>query len=104
MYGQGMNWGVAKWRQVVASRKVWAGLLGLVITLGLWGLGEIDGAQAVAAMAWVLGIFMGAVAVEDGLRNVLSGMIEPAPMPPRGEPRDAIGKDDGYGAGASIRR
>jgi hypothetical protein len=72
----------AKWRQMLYSRKVWAGLLGLVITMGLWALGEIDGAQAVAALAWVLGIFIGAVAVEDGLRNVLTGVVEPVAVPP----------------------
>ncbi len=82
-----------KWRQLLYSRKAWAGLLGLVITLGLWALGEIDGAQAVAALTWVLGIFMGAVAVEDGLRNVLTGVVEPAAVQ-----RGQVDEDEAHGA------
>jgi hypothetical protein len=56
-----------KLAQVMESRKVWAGVLGLVVTLALWWLGEIDGARAVEALTWVLGIFIGSVALEDGL-------------------------------------
>lgn len=103
MAGNGTNPLGAKWRQVVTSRKVWAGLLGTVITLGLWALGEIDGAQAVAALAWVLGIFIGAVAVEDGLRNVLSGVVEPVT---ERSPMQRADEDDGgdaYGYGPSRR-
>ena len=65
-----------KVRQVLASRKVWAGVMGLVVTLALWALGEIDGARAVEALTWVLGIFIGAVALEDGMTrlfNTLAG-------------------------------
>lgn len=62
-----------KLRQVLQSRKVWAGLLALGVTLGLWQLGELDGVEVVEAMTWVVGIFMGAVALEDGLRGLLAG-------------------------------
>jgi hypothetical protein len=62
-----------KWRLVLQSRKVWAGLLALGLTLGLWHLGELEGAEVVEAMTWVVGIFMGAVALEDGLRGLLDG-------------------------------
>jgi hypothetical protein len=58
--------------QVVQSRKGWAGVIGLVMTLGLWWLGEIDGARAVEALAWVLGIYIGSVALEDGMARLLS--------------------------------
>lgn len=63
----------SKLRQVLQSRKVWAGLLALGVTLGLWSLGELEGAEVVEAMTWVVGIFMGAVALEDGLRGLLDG-------------------------------
>lgn len=66
----------SKARQVVASRKVWAGGLGLVVTLTLWGLGEIDGARAVDAMTWVLGVFIGAVALEDGMTRFFGTLID----------------------------
>lgn len=62
-----------KWRQVLQSRKVWAGLLSLALTLALWQLGELEGAEVVEAMTWVVGIFMGAVALEDGLRGLVNG-------------------------------
>src|SRR5690606_34501602 len=66
-----------KLAQVMASRKVWAGALGSVATLGLWGLGEIDGARAVEALTWVLGIFIGSVALEDGLTRLLGALAQP---------------------------
>jgi hypothetical protein len=53
------------------SRKVWAGLLGLGVTLCMWWLGEIDGPAAVEALSWVVGIFIGAVALEDGMVGLL---------------------------------
>lgn len=65
--------GLPKWRQVLQSRKVWAGLLALALTLALWLLGELEGAEVVEAVTWVVGIFMGAVALEDGLRGLLGG-------------------------------
>lgn len=60
--------------QVVESRKVWAGVIGVVSTLALWWLGEIDGAQALEAMTWVLGIFMGSVALEDGMAQLFRSL------------------------------
>lgn len=65
----------SKMRQVAESRKVWAGGLGLVVTLALWGLGEIDGARAVEAMTWVLGVFIGAVALEDGMTRFFGTLM-----------------------------
>lgn len=60
----------SKLRQVLQSRKVWAGVIGLVTTLSLWGLGEIDGPRAIEAIGWVLGIFIGSVALEDGMTRL----------------------------------
>jgi hypothetical protein len=86
-----------KWRQVVRSRKVWAGLIGLGVTLGLWALGEIDGPATVEALTWVVSIFIGAVALEDGLAQLIRGLaaalIAQTPAPgPRVEPDPAMGQ------------
>lgn len=92
-----------KWRQVVRSRKVWAGLIGLGVTLGLWGLGEIDGPAAVEALTWVVSIFIGAVALEDGLAQLIRGLaaalIAQAPAPgapirPEQPPVDEAKRDE----------
>jgi hypothetical protein len=61
--------------QVVQSRKVWAGVIGLVTTGVLWALGEIDGAKAVEALSWVLGIFIGSVALEDGMTRFFGMLV-----------------------------
>lgn len=61
--------------QVVQSRKVWAGVIGLVTTGLLWGLGEIDGTRAVEALSWVLGIFIGSVALEDGMTRFFGTLV-----------------------------
>ena len=95
-----------KWRQVVQSRKVWAGLIGLAATLGLWWLGEIDGRVAVEALTWVVSIFIGAVAVEDGLAQLIRGLAAaliaqtPAPYIPDeadGDPSEAKRDDLRHG-------
>ena len=54
---------------------------GLALTLLLRQMGEIDGRQAVEAVTWIVSVFMGAVALEDGLRNVFGAL--------RGLPLDA---------------
>ena len=69
MHPRGMH---PKVIQIVQSRKMWASMIGLVATLGLWWMGEIDGARAVEAMTWVLGIFIGSVALEDGMTRLFS--------------------------------
>lgn len=62
--------------QLLGSRKAWAGVLGLATTLALWGIGEIDGARAVEALTWVVGIFIGAVALEDGMTRLFSALAD----------------------------
>jgi hypothetical protein len=61
---------------VLQSRKVWAGVMGLATTLLLWWLGEIDGTRAVEALTWVLGIFIGSVAFEDGMTRLFSTLAQ----------------------------
>ncbi len=69
-----------KLRQLLASRKAWAGVVGMVTTLALWATGEIDAARAVDALTWVVGIFIGAVALEDGMTNLMRALAS-APAP-----------------------
>jgi hypothetical protein len=57
------------------SRKVWAGVIGMATTGLLWWLGEIDGTRAVEALTWVLGIFIGSVAFEDGMTRLFSTLV-----------------------------
>ena len=64
--------------QILQSRKVWAGLIGLGSTLSLWWLGEIDGARAVEALTWVLSIFIGSVALEDGMTRLFGTLAHAA--------------------------
>jgi hypothetical protein len=42
----------------------------------LWWLGEIDGTRAVEALTWVLGIFIGSVAFEDGMTRLFSTLAQ----------------------------
>lgn len=79
--------------QALQSRKVWAGLIGLGSTLGLWWLGEIDGARAVEALTWVLSIFIGSVALEDGMTRLFGTLAHAVATSDSLEQRgDATGK------------
>jgi hypothetical protein len=53
-------------------------MIGMVTTLTLWSMGEVSGERAVEALTWVLGIFIGSVALEDGMsrlfRTLASGV------------------------------
>jgi hypothetical protein len=55
---------------VLESRKAWAGAIGMVTTLTLWSMGEVSGERAVEALMWILGIFIGSVALEDGMSRL----------------------------------
>ena len=78
--------------QVVESRKVWAGAIGLVTTLTLWWAGEVDGTRAVEAMTWVLGIFIGSVALEDGMTHLFASLASAVASH---EPGEATDNDEG---------
>jgi hypothetical protein len=66
----------SKLAQVAQSRKVWAGVLGLLVTGALWWVGEIESARALEAMTWVVGIFIGSVALEDGMARMFSSLAQ----------------------------
>lgn len=75
--------------QVVESRKVWAGAIGVVTTLTLWWVGEVDGTRAVEAMTWVLGIFIGSVALEDGMTRLFASLASAVASHETGETTDS---------------
>ena len=70
----------SKLTRVLQSRKVWASLIALGVTILLWRMGEIDGHQFATAIETITGVFVGAVALEDGLSNVFQIWVhEPDP-------------------------
>jgi hypothetical protein len=80
------------------SRKFWASFIALILTLALWYTGEINSDQFSKAILWIAGVFTGAVAVEDGLRNLLSvWIVDPNasddPSLRRGAGDDTLGLD-----------
>ena len=68
---------LAKGRQLIRSRKFWASALSLAVTVALWRMHQIDGAQLANAIGWITGVFVGSVAVEDGLSNLFHIWIGP---------------------------
>lgn len=66
----------SKLAQVTQSRKVWAGALGLLVTGALWWAGEIESTRALEAMTWVVGIFIGSVALEDGMTRMFGSLAQ----------------------------
>ena len=60
-----------KLEQLLQSRKFWTATLILAASLGLWELGEISGEQLAACMVVSGSIYMGSVALEDGLATAL---------------------------------
>jgi hypothetical protein len=81
--------------QIMESRKVWAGVIGMATTLTLWWLGEIDGARAVEAMTWVLGIFIGSVALEDGMTRLFSSLAHSVASPVSANEVGGVAKQSG---------
>ena len=60
---------MTKLQELVRSRKFWAATVVLGMALGLWQMGEISGEELAQVMAIAGGIYIGAVALEDGLRS-----------------------------------
>ena len=61
-----------KLEQLLKSRKFWTATLILSASLGLWQLGEISGEQLATLMVVSGGVYMGSVALEDGLAAALT--------------------------------
>lgn len=55
---------------VLRSRKFWASIVGLVsVLLVAFGLPELPDETLINAIVTIIGIYVGSVAVEDGLSN-----------------------------------
>ncbi len=93
-----------KLMQVLQSRKVWAGLMGLGSTLGLWWLGEIDGPRAVEALTWVLGIFIGSVALEDGMTRLFGTLAHAVDTSDALDQSDALNQIAGKANNQSLHK
>jgi hypothetical protein len=95
--------GMNKVRQVVQSRKFWAATVILGMALGLWQMDEITGEELAQVMAIAGGIYIGAVALEDGLRSASALLLaalgrqlmrDPAPGPEPVRDRVALDVDE----------
>lgn len=55
---------------ILKSRKFWATLLGVVSVLGLYFFGRgLPLESVVDALKWLVGVFVAATAIEDGLKG-----------------------------------
>ena len=60
-----------KLKDALRSRKMWAAMVIVATATTLWRLGEISGDQLASAMVLSMSVYMGSVAVEDGLRSAV---------------------------------
>ena len=70
-----MNTQASKLQELVRSRKFWAATVILAMALGLWQMGEISGQELATVMSIAGGIYIGAVALEDGLRSASAVLL-----------------------------
>lgn len=61
-----------KLKALLRSRRFWACAAATTVTGALYGLGEIDGAQFTNAVTLIAGVYIGSVALEDGLRGLIT--------------------------------
>ena len=64
--------GRRKFDDLLASRKFWGAMLVLATTVALYALDELTAAEVADSMALVVGIYMGSVALEDGLARAFA--------------------------------
>lgn len=57
---------------LLRSRRFWACVAATTVTGALYGLGEIDGAQFTHAVTLIAGVYVGSIALEDGLRGLIT--------------------------------
>ena len=62
--------------QLLQSRKFWAGTIAILMTVALYAMGELTADQFAMSLTWVAGIYIGSVAVEDGLSRLFTVWLE----------------------------
>ena len=68
---------MVKARQVLGSRKFWATLLATGAVFVLWLVGEVDADLVARLVAILAGVYMGSVALEDGLSRLRDAVLGP---------------------------
>lgn len=53
--------------ELLQSRKFWASLIGLLATLGIGLVSDVEATKLIDAIMIIVGIFVGGTALEDGL-------------------------------------
>lgn len=61
----------SKLQQLVRSRKAWATAIALGVSIVLWRMGEISGSQLATVTGIAASVYVGSVALEDGLRGMV---------------------------------
>lgn len=69
---------------MLTSRKAWVMVVCVVGAVVLNARGQIDGPQALDFIKWVVGAWLGAVAIEDGAKKLAPGASgQDAPQGPQ---------------------
>jgi len=69
----------AKLKALLRSRKFWTTATAATITTYLYASGELNAESYANAVALISGIYIGSVAIEDGLRGLINIWMEPVP-------------------------
>jgi hypothetical protein len=59
---------------VLTSRKAWAAIIGIGLTLGIDYFQGVDPEWIVGAITLIVGVYTGSVALEDGLTGLATGL------------------------------
>jgi hypothetical protein len=64
-----------KFLGVLTSRKAWAAILSILTVFGVDAVKDLDAGILATLVATVAGVYMGSVAVEDGLSALAEGLL-----------------------------
>ena len=65
-----------KLKTLLRSRRFWTCVAATAVTGALYSFGQIDAAQFTDAVTLIAGIYIGSVAIEDGLRNLITVWLQ----------------------------